>query len=107
MNFRSSARRRRSFCGRAAQAGICGILLASPSVAIFTGPAFGSAPTAPQSGAMKNVSFLGYRALVPASWPVVNLRATPAACVRFDVHAVYLGVPGHAEYCPAVTIQQA
>src|SRR5260370_13311191 len=49
---------------------------------------------------MKNVSLLGYRALVPASWQVVDLRATPAACVRFDLHAVYLGAPGSAERCP-------
>src|SRR5260370_30037701 len=50
---------------------------------------------------MKNVSFLGYRALVPASRQVVALRATRAACVRFDLHVVYLGAPGSAERCPA------
>src|SRR5260370_26514845 len=92
---------RGSFCRISVQAGICGILLTAPSVAIFSVPAFSATPAAPQSDAMKNVSFLGYRALVPASWQVVDLRATPAACVRFDLHAVYLGAPGSAERCPA------
>ncbi len=107
MSFRSSAWIPGSVLGRAARAGICGILLASPSLPIFTGRALAAAPVpaaaaaVAQSGPVKNVSFLGYRALVPASWPVVNLHAKPTSCVRFDLHAVYLGVPGPAERCPA------
>jgi hypothetical protein len=93
---------RGSFYGRAAQTLICAILLAAASGAIFSIPAFGSTPIAPQVPvSMKNVSFLGYNAVVPVSWQIVDLRATPTACVHFDLHAVYLGVPGPTEHCPA------
>jgi hypothetical protein len=47
------------------------------------------------------VTYLGHRFSVPASWPVISLAAHPRTCVRFDVHAVYLGTPGAAENCPA------
>lgn len=88
------------FCRRAWLTWICGIFLATATVT-FCVPASGAATGEQPSAAMKEVSFLGFRALVPASWRVVNLRATPAACVRFDQHAVYLGAPGPVEYCPA------
>jgi hypothetical protein len=102
MNLGSSAMSRGSFYGRAAQALICAILLTAASSAIFSIPAFGSTPIAPQVPVwMKNVSFLGYNALVPVSWQVVDLNVAPMACVRFDLHAVYLGVPGPTEHCPA------
>jgi hypothetical protein len=47
------------------------------------------------------VSYLGFRMTVPASWPVIDLSADPGRCVRFDVHAVYLGHPGADQRCPA------
>ncbi len=50
---------------------------------------------------LKQVSYLGYRFEVPSSWPVINLAAHPHTCVRFDVHAFYVGVPGPDEDCPA------
>src|SRR5438445_12154607 len=37
---------------------------------------------------------------VPDSWPVVDLTADPSSCVRFDVHAVYLGAQGLQPSCP-------
>jgi hypothetical protein len=37
---------------------------------------------------------------VPASWPVYNLKKDPRQCVRYDVHAVYLGTPGPDQNCP-------
>jgi hypothetical protein len=43
----------------------------------------------------------GYRFEVPASWPVFNDVREPATCVRFDLHAVYLGAPGPDEDCPS------
>jgi hypothetical protein len=50
--------------------------------------------------ATKSVTFRGYRVEVPASWPVIDLARNPSACVRFDVHAVYLGHPGSSPSCP-------
>ena len=38
---------------------------------------------------------------VPADWPIHDLEADPSTCVRFDVHAVYLGHPGADMRCPA------
>jgi hypothetical protein len=49
----------------------------------------------------KTVTYLGHRFSVPSSWQVVDLTAHPSACVRFDVHAVYLGNPGADQQCPA------
>lgn len=50
---------------------------------------------------LKQVSYLGYHFEIPGSWPVINLAAHPDTCVRFDVHAMYVGVPGSNEDCPA------
>ena len=51
----------------------------------------------------KTVKFDGYAVSVPASWPVYDLTKDPRRCVRFDVHAVYLGTPGpdQDQDCPA------
>ena len=46
------------------------------------------------------VKFDGYTVSVPASWPVYNLNKDPRQCVRYDVHAVYLGTPGPDQNCP-------
>jgi hypothetical protein len=53
------------------------------------------------SGADKVVRYRGYAVAVPASWPVYDLRSHPSVCVRFDLHAVYVGQPSTAERCPA------
>ena len=47
------------------------------------------------------VKFDGYSVSVPASWPVYDLTKDPRRCVRYDVHAVYLGTPGPDQNCPA------
>jgi hypothetical protein len=44
--------------------------------------------------ANKTVTFGGYSVSVPASWPVYDLTKDPRRCVRYDIHAVYLGSPG-------------
>ena len=44
---------------------------------------------------------------VPADWPVHDLAADPATCVRFDVHAVYLGHPGADMACPSGLVGRA
>lgn len=49
----------------------------------------------------KTISFLGRDFAVPYAWPVIDLAKRPTTCVRFDMHAVYLGHPGADEKCPA------
>jgi hypothetical protein len=56
---------------------------------------------APVALAHKSVSYRGHDFVVPTSWPVIDLTAHPNTCVRFDVHALYLGVPGAREDCAA------
>jgi len=51
--------------------------------------------------ASTTVRFHGYRLTVPSSWPVFDLSRAPSTCVRFDRHALYLGVPGSDQRCPA------
>jgi Domain of unknown function (DUF1906) len=51
--------------------------------------------------AMKTVVYHGYEFQVPASWPVYRIDQHPTTCVRYDVHAVYLGTPGADMQCPA------
>jgi glycoside hydrolase-like protein len=52
--------------------------------------------------AEKTVTFDGYSASVPASWPVYDLAKDPRQCVRYDIHAVYLGnpAPDQDQDCP-------
>ncbi len=63
-----------------------------------------SPPAAGAAGATKTVTYRGYSVRVPRSWPVYNLAAHPATCVRFNRHAVYLGRPGANESCPGHAI---
>ena len=57
--------------------------------------------TTGKTTALKTVVSHGYEFQVPASWPVYRLDQHPTTCVRFDVHAVYLGTPGANMRCPA------
>jgi Domain of unknown function (DUF1906) len=58
-------------------------------------------PAAQGAGpASQTVTFGGYTVSVPASWPVYDLTKNPRQCVRYDVHAVYLGTPGPDPNCP-------
>jgi hypothetical protein len=50
--------------------------------------------------ATKLVRYHGIVLRVPASWPVYTLSAGSRRCVRFDRHAVYLGLPPAAQACP-------
>jgi glycoside hydrolase-like protein len=49
----------------------------------------------------QTVTYDGISLVVPASWQVINLAASPSVCPRLDVHAVYLGAPGPHPSCPA------
>jgi hypothetical protein len=77
-----------------------GVAAASvPLVASFLTAA--TAASASTAAATQRVTYQGYTFQVPGSWPVINLAASPQTCVQFDRHAVYLGVPGSEENCPA------
>jgi hypothetical protein len=97
---------------------VLGGTVAAPSVAAARGAGKGpgktrpAAPAKPRAGnrptadgksktGMKTVVYLGYEFQVPASWPVYRLDEHPQTCVRYDVHAVYLGTPGPDMRCPA------
>jgi hypothetical protein len=61
-----------------------------------------SAATRPSDApGMQTVEYRGVAFDVPAGWPVYDLSRDPTTCVRFDVHAVYLGSPGTDMRCPA------
>jgi hypothetical protein len=66
------------------------------SLTIATNPVKAAKP------AEKTVTFDGYSASVPASWPVYDLTKDPRQCVRYDIHAVYLGnpAPDQDQDCP-------
>ncbi|MER6984208.1 DUF1906 domain-containing protein, partial [Streptomyces carpinensis] len=70
------------------------LLLAAASTAI-------SAPSASATSATQEVSYRGYHLKVPTGWPVFDLAKAPDTCVRFDMHAVYLGHPGSQATCPS------
>jgi hypothetical protein len=53
---------------------------------------------------VKVVRYHGFRLAVPRSWPVYDLARHPHLCLRFNRHAVYLGMPGQAERCPGRAI---
>jgi hypothetical protein len=59
-----------------------------------------AAVSLPAVAAARTVSYRGYAVKVPAGWPVYRLTARSRTCVRFDRHAVYLGVPSTIERCP-------
>lgn len=50
---------------------------------------------------LRTVAYQGVEFQVPADWPVYDLATNPTTCVRFDVHAVYLGQPSADMQCPA------
>lgn len=65
------------------------------------------ARAAKAAAATRTVVYAGYEFQVPASWPVYRLDQDPQACVRYDVNAVYLGVPGPDMKCPAGLVGRA
>jgi|GEM_PF-5804244 len=63
--------------------------------------ATGAPPALARPGPLRTVVYHRFTVRVPWSWPVIRLAANGRACVRFDRHALYLGVPGAQEDCPA------
>src|SRR5690242_21810419 len=72
-----------------------------PVLAVVGGALAAAGGPAAAAPADQTVTYLGYRFTVPASWAVVDLTASPATCVRFDTHAIYLGAPAADQPCPA------
>jgi len=71
-------------------------------------PEANSSPGSPVSpNGLRTVTYRGVQFDVPGDWPVYDLAADPSTCVRFDVHAVYLGQPGEAMNCPAGLVGRA
>jgi hypothetical protein len=64
-------------------------------------------PSGATSSGLQTVTYRGVEFDVPADWPVHDLEAQPATCVRFDVHAVYLGHPSADMSCPAGLVGRA
>ncbi len=72
------------------------------TVALLVALTCGAVPAlAARSPERKTVRYHGHTVSVPAQWPVFDLARHPRTCVRFDRHALYLGVPGAQQLCPA------
>ena len=76
-------------------------VLAAAVLPVTSVPADASARPAAAAAGTRQVSYRGYRFQVPRGWPVVDLAAHPATCVRFDRHVLYLGDPGPGRSCPS------
>ncbi|MGH2888214.1 MAG: glycoside hydrolase domain-containing protein, partial [Solirubrobacteraceae bacterium] len=76
-------------------------VLTALALALAAVPAATLPATALAAAGHRFVRYHGYRIEVPSGWPVLRLSSDRSACVRFDRHAVYLGVPGSDQRCPA------
>ncbi len=85
--------------GLVASAVATAFALSSAGALAAASPAAASASSG-SPGATKSVTYLGYSFAVPAAWPVIRTSPTSTTCVRFDVHAIYLGDPGQDQACP-------
>jgi Domain of unknown function (DUF1906) len=80
-------------------------VLAAGTATLLLAAGVGTSPAvADPVAAVQQVSYLGLDFTVPASWPVIDVSATATTCVRFDQHAVYLGVPGRNQDCPSALV---
>jgi hypothetical protein len=66
--------------------------LAAPLAAVHASPS--------AEAAVRLVSYRGYSFEVPRSWPVIDVAGSQT-CVRFDMHAIYLGSPASDQTCPS------
>ena len=101
--LRRSARRHRLTAvtvGAAVVLALSGCASSGSEVSVDASRPTSVRPAAPGSDT-QTVRYRGLEFEVPADWPVYDLEADPTRCVRFDVHAVYLGHPGADQRCPA------
>jgi hypothetical protein len=80
---------------------VLGGVAATPAFAAAHGAGKAADEATKTTTTMKTVVYEGYAFQVPASWPVYRLDEYPQTCVRYDIHAVYLGTPGANMRCPA------
>jgi hypothetical protein len=85
-------------------AAVAAIAAAAALTAPLAAPLAASRASAVTSAALRTVSYRGYSFEVPSSWPVVRLAGFKRTCVRFDVHAVYLGDPAADQSCPSLLV---
>jgi hypothetical protein len=71
-----------------------------PGIQVPDGAASGQRAVAATT-ASQTVSYHGVQVTVPGTWPVIDLRLHPGACVRLDQVAVYLGSSQSQSNCPA------
>jgi hypothetical protein len=74
------------------------------AVAALAAPLAASRGTADAQSAFTAVSYQGYTFEVPRAWPVIRLGGPRQTCVRFDMHAVYLGNPAANQSCPSLLV---
>ena len=79
-------------------------LAAVAAVAAVATPLVAASASPGAQAAVRLVSYRGYSFEVPNSWPVIDLDGSQRTCVRFDVHAVYLGNPSSDQSCPSLLV---
>src|SRR5262249_46209710 len=76
------------------------LLLASLLAASLAG-LWTASPAAAASEQWTSITYGRVQFRVPASWPVIDLAASPTACIRFDQPGVFLGRQDQQPACPA------
>jgi hypothetical protein len=79
-------------------------LAAVAVIVALVAPASDSRASSDAPALLKPVPYLGYTFEVPSSWPVIDLAGSRPTCVRFDVHAIYLGDPASNQACPSLLV---
>jgi Rv2525c-like, glycoside hydrolase-like domain len=94
--------------GPAVVTALAAVALSPPGIAAASTHKPATVPAASGDGTaaagFRQVSYRGYHFRAPAGWQVINLITHPTACVRFDRHALYLGLPGSHQVCPSVLV---
>jgi len=84
-----------------------GVSAGAPDRTVTSAATSSSAASPGSANGLRTVTYRGVQFDVPGDWPVYDLAADPSTCVRFDVHAVYLGQPGEDMNCPAGLVGRA
>jgi len=79
-------------------------LAAAAAVAALAAPLAAGHALSSAQATVKLVSYRGYSFEVPRSWPVIDLGGSAQTCVRFNMHAVYLGDPASNQSCPSLLV---
>jgi hypothetical protein len=79
-------------------------LAAVAAVAALAAPLAAGRASSGAQATVRLVSYRGYSFEVPSSWPVIDLSGPQQTCVRFDLHAIYLGDPASDQSCPSLLV---